>query len=110
LFVIGEGGEGAESASPDSRREQLGPYVLELLGDNKLKGGAPLHPASEAKTVRKRKGSVTAVDGPYVETKEVIGGYFVVEADSLDEAVDLARRCPGAAYGAVEVRQILPMG
>jgi hypothetical protein len=89
---------------------EMGTYVFDLLGKGKLTGGAPLEPTDKAATVRKRRGKVTAVDGPYVETKEVIGGYFVVEAESLAEAVELAKDCPAAAYGGVEVRQIIKTG
>jgi hypothetical protein len=79
-------------------------------GRGKLKGGAPLRPASEAVTVRAKEGKPLVVDGPYAETKDVIGGYFVVEVGSMEEATELARSCPAASYGAVELRAIVPMG
>ena len=110
LFVIWEGGQDAE---PSDRNDVMGAmmgYVTGLLGEGKLTGGSPLHPASEARTVRTRGGRAMVTDGPYTETKEVIGGYFVVEAASLDEAVRIAEGCPAAAYGGVEVRQIMQMG
>jgi hypothetical protein len=50
------------------------------------------------------------VDGPFTESREVIGGYFVVKADSRDEALEIAAHCPAASYGAVEVHPIIPMG
>jgi len=111
LFVIWEGESVA--TSEDRRKEAMdlmGAYVFDLLGKGKLKGGAPLHPAAEAKTAKTKGGKAIVVDGPYVETKDVIGGYFVVEADSMEEAAELARVCPAAAYGGVEVRAIIPMG
>ena len=71
---------------------------------------APLRPVSEALTARTKGGRPAVVDGPYLETKDVIGGYFVVEADSAAEAGELAKACPAAEYGGVEVRAIIPMG
>lgn len=110
LFVIWEGGDGAESYAPDTMMAEMGAYAADLAGKGKLKAGAPLQPASQSMTVRRRRGTLTAVDGPYIETKEVMGGYFVVEADSMEEAVEVARGCPAAAYGAIEVREQIPMG
>ncbi len=110
LFVIWEG---ESVATSEDRRAQamdlMGAYVMELLGKGKLKGGGPLRSASEAVTARTKAGKPTVVDGPYLETKDVIGGYFLVEADSLEEAGELARTCPAAEYGGVEVRAIIPM-
>ena len=110
LFVIWEGGDGAKSTTRDDAMAAMGGYVMELLGSGKLKGGGPLFPPAEGATVRKRRGRVTATDGPYIETKEVLGGFMIVEADSLAEAVELAKSAPAAEYGAVEVRGMIPMG
>lgn len=65
-----------------------------------------LLPPSTATTIRVRKGKVMATDGPYVETKEQLGGYYVIEARDLDEATQVAARIPGAWIGCVEVRPI----
>lgn len=65
-----------------------------------------LLPAAAAKTVRVRDGKVLATDGPFAETKEQIGGYYVIEAQDLDEAVGIAGRIPAATFGSVEVRPI----
>jgi hypothetical protein len=110
LFVIWEGGEGAEQSAPDDMMAEMAAYAMDLVGKGKLKGGAPVEPPAQSVTVRRRRGQLATLDGPYIETKEVMGGYFVVEADSMEEAVELAKGCPGAAYGAVEVRQQIPMG
>lgn len=111
LFVIFES---EDIASSEERRQEavdaMGVYVFELLEKGKLKGGAPLRPASEARSAQSRDGKVTVTDGPFLESKDVIGGYFVVEADSLDEAAELAEACPAAKTGGVEVRAIIPMG
>ena len=65
-----------------------------------------LEPPSAATTVRVRQGNVSAVDGPYVETKEQLGGYYVIEARDLNEAIQVAARIPGARIGCVEIRPI----
>ena len=71
-----------------------------LLGCNRLQ------PPDAAITVRVRKGIVTTTDGPFVETKEQLGGYYVIEAKDLNEAIEIASRIPGARIGCVEVRPI----
>jgi hypothetical protein len=65
-----------------------------------------LLPPETARTVRVRNGKISTVDGPFAETKELFGGYFLIEAGNLDEAVQVASRIPGAARGCVEVRQV----
>jgi hypothetical protein len=65
-----------------------------------------LLPPPSATTVRVRQGKVSTTDGPYVETKEQLGGYYVIEAKHLDEAIQVAARIPGAWIGCVEVRPI----
>ena len=65
-----------------------------------------LLPADTATTIRVRQGNVTVTDGPYVETKEQLGGYFVIEARDLNEAIQVAARIPGARIGCVELRPI----
>jgi hypothetical protein len=65
-----------------------------------------LLPPDTATTVRVRNGNVSTTDGPYVETKEQLGGYYVIEAENRDEAIQVASRSPGASRGCVEVRPI----
>jgi len=65
-----------------------------------------LLPPAEATTIRVRGGKVAATDGPWVETKEQLGGYFLIEARDLNEAIQVAARIPGAALGCVEVRPV----
>jgi hypothetical protein len=74
-----------------------------------MEGGAPLQFTATAKTVRVREGRMTVSDGPFAETREQLGGYYEVECDTLDQAIDAARRIPGATHGAVEVRPIWEM-
>src|ERR1700758_814926 len=104
MFIIWEGGEGAETVLREDAMAEMTAYAGGLAAQGKLRGGAPLEPPAQGATVRKRRGSVHAVDGPYIETKEVVGGYFIVEADSLAEAVELAKGGPAAEIGGVGVR------
>lgn len=81
-----------------------------LRESGKLVEGIPLQLPRTAMTVRVRDGKVSATDGPFVETKEMLGGLLVVEARDLDEAVQLAGRIPFARLGAVEVRPLVDYG
>src|SRR5215208_6245325 len=69
-------------------------------------GGNRLQTPDTGTTVRVRNGKVLTTEGPYAETKEQIGGYYLIEATSIDEAIGIASRIPGARYGCVEVRPI----
>ena len=88
-------------------------YVA-LTDDIKRSGhhlaGDPLYPTKSATTVRVRNGRVSATDGPFAETKEQLGGYFLIEARDLNEAIQIAARIPAARTGCVEVRPIWEMG
>ena len=70
---------------------------------------APLEGADAATTVRVRDGQRLISDGPFAETREVLGGYYIIDCDSLDGALDHAARCPGARLGSVEVRPVMAM-
>lgn len=104
--------EDVELVATDEDHQRLvqrtGEYVMRLVGEGRVRGGGLLHPAAEAKQVRSRRGRARVLDGPFAEGKEVIAGYLVIEADSLDEAVEIASGCPNAAAGSVEVRQVVP--
>ena len=75
-----------------------------------LEAGEALHPTSAATTVRVRDGETIATDGPFAETKEALGGFYLVKARDLDEAIELAARIPGARDGSIEVRPIWETG
>lgn len=70
---------------------------------------APLHPVSTATTVRIREGKRLVTDGPFAETREQLGGYFLIDAKDLDEALAIAARIPAARFGSVEVRPIVEL-
>ncbi len=81
-------------------------FMEEIRKSGHYLGCNRLLPPDTATTVRVRKGKVTATDGPWVETKEQLGGYFLIEARDRDEAIQLAARIPGAWIGCVEVRPV----
>ncbi|HEY6307167.1 MAG TPA: YciI family protein [Candidatus Angelobacter sp.] len=72
-----------------------------------IKGSNALQPTGTAKSVRVRNGKAATTDGPFAETKEQLGGYYLVEASSVDEAAKMAAKIPGARFGTVEVRPIM---
>jgi hypothetical protein len=72
-----------------------------------IKSSHALQPTSAAKTVRVRDGKALNTDGPFAETKEQLGGYYLIEADSIDAAASIAAGIPGARYGSIEVRPIM---
>ncbi|HEV2428054.1 MAG TPA: YciI family protein, partial [Acidimicrobiales bacterium] len=74
-----------------------------------LVGGERLRPSTDATTVQVRDGKVLTTDGPFAETKEQIGGYFIAECADLDEAIGVASKIPGAKFGSIEVRPIWDM-
>lgn len=71
------------------------------------RAGSQLHPVSKATTVRVRDGKKLITDGPFAETKEQLGGYYLIEAENLDDAVALAARVPSARFGSIEVRPLV---
>ena len=92
-----------------SRHQAYGAFMDDIKAGGQLLGGDALQPTSTAATVRVRNGTVSTTDGPFAEAKEQLGGYYLVEARDLNEAIRLAARIPGAHEGAVEVRPIAPM-
>ncbi len=84
-------------------------YNKSIVDSGHYKGGNRLDFTSKAKTVRVRDGKRMVTDGPFAETKEQLGGYFLVEVKDSEEAVELAARIPGARSGSIEVRPIPPM-
>src|SRR5215211_3434944 len=68
---------------------------------------APLHPTATATSVRVREGKRLVTDGPFAETREQLGGYFLIDARDLDEAIAIAERIPGARWGTVEIRPVI---
>lgn len=89
--------------------QEYGAFAEEMGKRGVLRGGERLRPASDAKTVRVENGNVLTSDGPFAETKEQIGGYFIVECPDAKQAVEIATKIPGARHGKIEVRPIWDM-
>jgi hypothetical protein len=101
-----------KNALPADREAMFQEYrtlTQSLIESGHMQGGEGLQPTSTATTVRVRGGKVLTTDGPFAETKEQLGGYYLVEAKDLDEATKLAARIPGARAGSVEVRPIMQL-
>jgi len=81
----------------------------EVNKQGKYLGASPLHPVATATSVRVRDGRRLVTDGPFAETREQLGGFFLIDAVNLDEAIDIAGRIPGAKKGTVEVRPVLEL-
>src|SRR5262249_2760081 len=101
----------APGSHEDLSKEQYDAIFAEymaLSNDSRCLEGAQLQPAETATTVRVQNGQALTTDGPFADTKEVFGGYYVFDADNLDEAIELAARVPAARIGgAVEVRPVV---
>jgi hypothetical protein len=111
LLIYGEPGRW-ESAPEEERNEVRGRYVAlaaELREREAYVDGNELQDVAAATTVRVIAGETEITDGPFAETKEALGGYFLIEAESLDEAIAWAAKIPAAAQGAVEVRPLVAM-
>jgi hypothetical protein len=97
---------------PEAERQLMGEYMTftqDIIKAGKFQAGNRLEPAGTATTVRVRAGKTLATDGPYAETKEQLGGYYLIEAADLDEAVAIAAKIPGARMGSIEVRPVAKM-
>lgn len=106
LLIYAEPGYG--EALPDVEREAAHAEYLALADDARYVGGAQLQPAETATSVRVAGGRTLMTDGPFADTKEVLGGFALVEAANLDEAIELAARIPAAWLGGVvEVRPVV---
>jgi len=108
LFYVDEGWR--ESVPDDELTAMSREYyaLKDELGSAYL-GGAPLRPTDTATTVRVRDGEPVVTDGPFAETKEQLGGFFLIEAGSVEEARTWAARVPAARHGSVEVRPVVPV-
>ena len=85
------------------------PSARRWAGAASSQGGERLRPTADATTVRVRDGEVLTSDGPFAETKEQMGGFYLVDCEDLDEAIEIASKIPGARHGSIEVRPIWEM-
>ena len=100
------------AVSPEEAQASMAEYMKfgeEMGTRGVLQGGERLRPTTDATTVQVRDGEVLTSDGPFAETKEQIGGYYIVDCKDLDEAIEVASKIPGAQHGSIEVRPIWEM-
>jgi hypothetical protein len=95
-----------DQAELDAEMAAYGAFTAEVRERGILEAGEALQPSSTATTVRIRDGRMEATDGPFAETKEVLGGFYLLACRDLDEAIDLATRIPAAKRGSIEIRPI----
>jgi len=100
-----------EQALDETEREQCygesAQLAQELNSSGQYLAANPLHPTSTATSIRVRDGKRLLTDGPFAETREQLGGYFLIDAKDLDEAIGIAARIPGARIGTVEIRPVM---
>jgi hypothetical protein len=104
--------DGWTSMTPEQQQQGMAAYMAYTEALKKagiLKGSNRLQPIASATTVRLVDGKSQVLDGPYIDSKEQLGGYFMIEAPDLDTALAWAARCPGASHGTVEVRPVWTM-
>lgn len=100
----------SDSGVPPEELEALSGEYLAIRDDERVSGGAHLQPTTTATTLRSQDGESVLMDGPFAETKEVFGGFYLVQADDLDAALDIARRVPAVRMGgSVEVRPLVEL-
>ncbi len=100
-----------EHAMSETEREhcyvESAQLAQQLHSSGQFLATAPLHPVAKATSVRVRDGNRLVTDGPFAETREQLGGFFLIEAKDLDEAISIAARIPGARIGTVEIRPVM---
>ena len=106
LLIYGNeaGMQSATKADVEQMMAAYGAYTQAIKGAGVLVAADRLKPSTSASTVRVADGKTKVLDGPYAETKEQLAGYYLIEVPDLDAALSWAARCPGANYGAIEVR------
>ena len=96
-----------DAATTKKMMEEYGAFTQSIIQSGNFKAGDRLQPTSTATTVRVRDGKTLTTDGPFAETREQLGGYYLIEAKDLDTALSIAARIPGAKTGSVEVRPVM---
>jgi hypothetical protein len=110
LIYTEESTERPSQEAMEAEMEAYNAFTRHIAERGAFKAGEALLPSSTATTVRVRDGQTLTTDGPFAETKEVLGGFYLVEATDLDEAIDFASRIPSATRGSIEIRPIVDFG
>ena len=96
-----------EAAERQKMTADYGAFTQSIVQSGHFKAGDGLQPTTTATTVRVRDGKILTTDGPFAETREQLGGYYLIEAKDLDTAIGIAARIPGAKEGSIEVRPVM---
>jgi hypothetical protein len=113
LLLIYENEAEAAKRGETGMKEMMTEYrtfTQSIIQAGQFKAGDALQPTSTATTVRVRSGKTLTTDGPFAETREQLGGYYLIEAKNLDEAIAIAARVPSAKLGSIEVRPVMVFG
>ena len=111
-LIYGNEAGGATRTEQEGKqmRAEYMAYTDDIRRSNHYVAGEALMPTATASTVRIRDGKLLTTDGPFAETKEQLGGFYLIEAADLNEAIQVASRIPGAKWGSIEVRPIMKVG
>jgi len=110
-LIYGDETQGANMTPEDGAKmmQAYGEYTEKAMADGVFNAGEGLQGTNTATTVRVRNGEVSTTDGPFAETKEQLGGFYILDCKDLDEAIEWSAKIPGASHGAVEVRPVIEM-
>lgn len=109
MLLIHHQADNVPAAELPQMMQEYMTFTQDLVKSGKFKAGDRLEASAGARTVRVRNGKTVTTDGPFAETKEQLGGYYIVDAKDIDEAIAIAARIPGARSGSVEVRAVASM-
>jgi hypothetical protein len=107
IYVDEAGREAASEEDRTAMSQAYGAVTQEMQESGVLVAGEGLYPTPTATTVRVREGERSVTDGPYAETKEALGGFYVLDCKDLDEAIEWAAKIPGAQVGSIEIRPVM---
>lgn len=108
LLIYTDENQAPAENSPEAGEEMAAYYAFttELANSGQMRAGEALLPTSGATTVRTRDGKTTTTDGPFAETREHLGGFYIVDCESVDQAIEWAAKIPGVKHGSIEVRPV----
>ena len=109
LLIYGDEKAGADMSKEamDAQMSEYTAYTEAMRNSGVMRAGDALYPTASATTVRVQNGKTVTTHGPFAETKEQLGGYYLVDCNNLDEAIEWAAKCPGARTGSIEVRPVV---
>ena len=107
IYSADSAGPVPETAEFGEMMQGYGAFTQEVREKGIMKGGDPLQSVATATTVRVRDGAIETTDGPFAETKEQLGGFYILDCEDLDEAIECAAKIPSAKFGSIEIRPVM---